>query len=95
MNQTQLTNRVWGDVGSPMKVSKRLISKIISATFTAIQYELIKDREKLVLRGFGTFIVRKIPAHRSWIIDKFVDIPKRERIGFKMAKNIKRELNAK
>ena len=88
-----IVNRVFEDKGKPQKIGKTTITRLIEATFTAIEYEL-KLGNSVTIMGFGTFVVRKIKAHKAWV-GAYVDIPEHKRVGFIQSRGLKRSLNAK
>lgn len=89
MNRNELIDAMT----SKLNVTKKEVRTFLSA-YEAAVFEGIKQDEKVVLSGFGSFEKKIIPEHegRNPATNETIIIPAKARISFKAAKLVKQKI---
>lgn len=84
-------NELIEKVAKKSSLTKRAASDSVNATFNLIKDALVRD-EKVVITGFGTFLVRSRAARRGRNpqTGAAIQIPSKKLPGFTAGKTIKR-----
>lgn len=86
-------NELIEKVAKKSSLTKRAASDSVNATFNTIRDSLIRG-EKVVISGFGTFLIRKRAARRGRNpqTGQSIQIPQTKIPGFTAGKTIKRHI---
>ena len=90
MNKAELIEKV----SERVKISSNAAIVIVNTIFDSMR-ESMEKGERIEIRGFGSFVVRKYGAYkgRNPKTGKFVDVPPKKLPFFKVGKELKEKVN--
>ena len=90
MNKAELIEKVSERVKIPANAAKVIVDNIFDS-----MRESMEKGERIEIRGFGTFMVRKYGAYkgRNPKTGEFVDVPPKKLPFFKVGKELKEKVN--
>jgi integration host factor subunit beta len=90
MNKAELITKVSEKEKIPLKVARTVVD-----LFFDEMMESLKKRERIEIRGFGSFVVRHYGAYkgRNPKTGKIVDVPPKKLPFFKVGKELKEMVN--
>ncbi len=92
MNRAELIQKVSEKVKIPYNAAKVIVDSIFES-----MCESMEKGERIEIRGFGSFMMRKYGAHkgRNPKTGKTVDVPPKRVPFFKVGKELKAKVNSK